>query len=90
MRNEYAEDFEEIVPYVHTHTHTPGPTTLTLPGVRRPLGQRWKSYLCPPSPKTVCPAFSPLFTRATTFTSGWRAIASTVLPWGEILKQSVP
>ena len=27
-------------------THS-GPTTLTLPGVSRPEGQRWKSYLIP-------------------------------------------
>ena len=47
-------------------THS-GPMTFTLPGVRRPDGHRWKAYLCPSSLKTVCPAFSPEFTRATTF-----------------------
>ena len=60
-------------------THS-GPTTLIFLGVRSPLGHRWKSYLIPVSPITVWPAFSPLFTRATTSTFGWRAIASTVLP----------
>jgi hypothetical protein len=41
--------------------------TFTLPGVRRPDGHRWNAYLCPSSLKTVCPAFSPELTRATTF-----------------------
>jgi hypothetical protein len=47
-------------------THS-GPMTFTLPGVRRPDGHRWNAYLCPSSLKTVCPAFSPELTRATTF-----------------------
>ena len=47
-------------------THS-GPMTLTLPGVSRPDGHRWNAYLCPSSLKTVCPAFSPELTRATTF-----------------------
>ena len=47
-------------------THS-GPMTFTLPGVSRPDGHRWNAYLCPSSLKTVCPAFSPELTRATTF-----------------------
>jgi hypothetical protein len=60
-------------------THS-GPITFTLPGVSSPEGHRWKSYFTPFSPITVCPAFSPELTRATTCTAGCRAIASTVLP----------
>ena len=37
--------------------------------------------MTPVGPITVCPAFSPELTRATTLTAGWRAIASTVFPF---------
>mmetsp|Transcript_32108 Transcript_32108/g.73436 ORF Transcript_32108/g.73436 Transcript_32108/m.73436 type:complete len:252 (+) Transcript_32108:1464-2219(+) len=60
-------------------THS-GPIKLILPGVSNPLGHKLKAYFVPSLPKTVWPAFSPLFTRATTFTSGCVAMASTVLP----------